>query len=109
MAEPKTIDSLLEVGKTLDPPAGSRGALVKDDELSRRAEQNPEAFWAKMARELVAFPKPTHAKRPETKSKLKPWRTLRDAIGDVERKASSEVGHCAPPSRSRVRPMISHQ
>lgn len=30
----------------------------------------------------IPFPEPTHAKQPEPGSKLKPWKSLRDAIGE---------------------------
>jgi DNA (cytosine-5)-methyltransferase 1 len=48
---------------------------------------------------LLDFPKPTHAKHPDPASDLQPWRTLRDAIGDVRRRPvrlSAAKGKRAP-------------
>lgn len=62
MASPpgaQTIDSLLKAGETFDPPPEFReSAWIKGVDLYRRAEADPEAFWAKMAREFVRFRTP---------------------------------------------------
>lgn len=53
---------------------------------------------------LVDFPEPTHAKRPDAKakSKLKPWLTLKDAIGDSKRRP---VQLCAAKAKGRRAPL----
>jgi len=54
-----TIDSLLKAGPSFDPPPEFRArAWVNDESLYRRAEADPEAFWAGIAREFVTFRRP---------------------------------------------------
>ena len=48
-----TIDSLLKEKEQYRPSAAFRkAALVRDDSLYKRAAKDPEAFWARMAKEL---------------------------------------------------------
>jgi acetyl-CoA synthetase len=65
------IDALLTENRKFPPPAAFKSAAhVADDALSKRAEANPESFWADQASELEWFRKwdtvldwkPPHAK-----------------------------------------------
>jgi acetyl-CoA synthetase len=48
-----TIDSLLKEKEQYPPPGAFRkAALVKDDSLRKDAARDPEAFWARMAKDL---------------------------------------------------------
>jgi len=58
--ESTDIESILREGRTFEPPAEfSKQAEVKSvaeyEALYRRAEQDPEGFWAECARELAWF------------------------------------------------------
>jgi acetyl-CoA synthetase len=68
---PNEIDALLTENRKFPPPAAFKSAAhVADDALSKRAEANPESFWADQASELEWFRKwdtvldwkPPHAK-----------------------------------------------
>jgi len=49
-----TIDSLLKEKEQYPPSAAFRkGALLKDDSFHRAAARDPEAFWARMAKDLT--------------------------------------------------------
>jgi acetyl-CoA synthetase len=51
-----TLDSLLQEDRRFPPPPEfARQALVSDEEVYRRAEEDPEAFWEGWARELHWF------------------------------------------------------
>src|SRR5947209_2603942 len=54
MADPKhEFDDLLREERTFPPPADfKRHALVADDAIYEEAARDPEAFWARFAREL---------------------------------------------------------
>jgi acetyl-CoA synthetase len=57
MTEP-TIDTYYVEDRTFPPPPGFvADALVSDDSLYREAEADPEAFWARQARELLTWTK----------------------------------------------------
>jgi len=48
--------------EAFEPPADFRArALVVDDSLHRRAEEDPQAFWLEQARELTWFSEPTES------------------------------------------------
>ncbi|MFN2557557.1 MAG: acetate--CoA ligase [Nitriliruptorales bacterium] len=50
------IEDLLKEDRTFPPPDEFQDeALVSDDRLYRRAEEDPEGFWAEQARELVTW------------------------------------------------------
>jgi acetyl-CoA synthetase len=52
-SEPGTIAALLEERRTFDPPEEfRRTALVQDEEIYRRAEEDLEGFWAEQAARL---------------------------------------------------------
>ena len=54
----KTLDTLLLEERRFPPPAGfARRALVSDEDPYRRAEADPEAYWAGWAEELHWFRK----------------------------------------------------
>jgi acetyl-CoA synthetase len=53
-----TIDTFYVEDRTFAPPPGfAADALVSDDSLYREAEADPEAFWARQARELLTWTK----------------------------------------------------
>jgi acetyl-CoA synthetase len=53
-----TLDTLLQEERTFAPPEGfARQAHVSDEEVYRRAEQDPEGYWAGWAEELHWFKK----------------------------------------------------
>jgi acetyl-CoA synthetase len=53
-----TIDTFYVEDRTFAPPPGfAADALVSDDSLYREAEADPEAFWARQARELLTWAK----------------------------------------------------
>ena len=53
LADPAQFEDLLEETRRFDPPPAFRdGARVRDDEIYRRAESDPVAFWESHAREL---------------------------------------------------------
>jgi acetyl-CoA synthetase len=53
-----TIDTFYVEDRTFAPPPGfAADALVSDDALYREAEADPEAFWARQARELLTWAK----------------------------------------------------
>jgi acetyl-CoA synthetase len=55
MAEP-TIEDYLHEDRTFPPPPEFRArALVRDDEVYAEASTDPEAFWARQARELLTW------------------------------------------------------
>ena len=55
-AGPTAIESFQVEDRTFPPPAEVvAGALVTDDALYREAEADPEAFWARQARELLTW------------------------------------------------------
>ncbi|HEV2131123.1 MAG TPA: acetate--CoA ligase, partial [Longimicrobiaceae bacterium] len=55
-ASEKTLDTLLEEGRSFAPPAEfAREAHVSSDEAYGRAERDPEGYWAEWARELDWF------------------------------------------------------
>src|SRR4051812_46643071 len=48
------LDVLLQEDRVFPPPAGFRAAaLARDESLSQEGARDPEAFWARMARELT--------------------------------------------------------
>src|SRR5215216_632420 len=50
------IEALLEEQRTFPPPAPFRAeAVVADDSVYRRAEEDFEGFWASLAREFIAW------------------------------------------------------
>jgi acetyl-CoA synthetase len=55
------IEALLDEARTFPPPEEFRAqAIVKDDEVYRRAEQDFEAFWTELAGEFIGwFKEPT--------------------------------------------------
>jgi acetyl-CoA synthetase len=59
MADPKKpaeYDDLLREDRTFEPPEAFRAAAhVRDESLYEEAERNPEAFWARFAKELYWF------------------------------------------------------
>jgi acetyl-CoA synthetase len=57
------IEALLEEKRTFPPPEDFRaGAIIRDDEVYRRAEEDFEGFWAELAREFIGwFKEPTQA------------------------------------------------
>jgi len=62
-AQQAAIEALLEEARTFPPPEEFRAqAIVQDDAVYRRAEENFEGFWAELAREFVGwFKEPTQA------------------------------------------------
>jgi acetyl-CoA synthetase len=60
-AHEAAIEALLEEARTFPPPEEFRAqAIVKDDEVYRRAEQDFEAFWTELAGEFIGwFKEPT--------------------------------------------------
>jgi len=57
-AAEQTLDSLLTEDRTFPPPPDfAARALVRDREVYARAEQDPEAYWARWAEELHWFRK----------------------------------------------------
>jgi acetyl-CoA synthetase len=50
------IEVLLQEGRTFPPLAGFvAGAVVRDDSLHRRADEDPSAFWLEQARETLTW------------------------------------------------------
>jgi acetyl-CoA synthetase len=62
-AQQAAIEALLEEARTFPPPEEFRAqAIVQDDAVYRRAEEDFEGFWAELAREFVGwFKEPTQA------------------------------------------------
>jgi acetyl-CoA synthetase len=60
-AHEAAIEALVEEARTFPPPEEFRAqAIVKDDEVYRRAEQDFEAFWTELAGEFIGwFKEPT--------------------------------------------------
>jgi acetyl-CoA synthetase len=60
-AHEAAIEALLDEARTFPPPEEFRAqAIVKDDEVYRRAEQDFEAFWTELAGEFIGwFKEPT--------------------------------------------------
>jgi acetyl-CoA synthetase len=60
-AHEAAIEALLEEARTFPPPEDFRAqAIVKDDEVYRRAAENFEGFWAELAGEFIGwFKEPT--------------------------------------------------
>ncbi len=62
-AQQAAIEALLEEARTFPPPEEFRAqAIVQDDAVYRRAEEDFEGFWAELAREFIGwFKEPTQA------------------------------------------------
>jgi acetyl-CoA synthetase len=62
-AQQAAIEALLEEARTFPPPEEFRAqAIVQDDAVYRRAEEDFEGFWAELAREFIGwFKQPTQA------------------------------------------------
>jgi len=63
MSEEHKIESMQQAGLTFDPPKGVQaGAYVKTmaeyEALYKRADEDPEGYWAERARELITWDKP---------------------------------------------------
>jgi acetyl-CoA synthetase len=50
------IEALLEEQRTFPPPEEFRAqAVISDEEVYRRAEEDFEGFWAELAREFIGW------------------------------------------------------
>jgi acetyl-CoA synthetase len=61
MSEERTIESMMKEGKTFQPPKSETAHVQGYDklvELEKRADEDPEGFWAERAEELVSWFKP---------------------------------------------------